>query len=94
MSEGNEGAAQAAAAGRAAATMYWTQAQLAEMEAYCKEYMAFLDAGKTERLSAREAVAAAEARPDLCPRRGMALKAGDKVYICNRGGQRDAGGHR
>ena len=27
-------------------------AELEQMEAYCKEYMAFLDAGKTERLCA------------------------------------------
>ena len=35
-------------------------AQLAEMEAYCADYKAFLTNGKTERLSVREAVAAAE----------------------------------
>ena len=29
-------------------------AELEQMEAYCKEYMAFLDAGKTERLCAAE----------------------------------------
>ena len=37
------------------------EAQLAEMEAYCADYKAFLNAGKTERLSARAAIAAAEA---------------------------------
>ena len=61
------------------------EAQLAEMEAYCADYKAFLNAGKTERLSARAAIAAAEAKGFVQYRRGMALKAGDKVYTCNRG---------
>ena len=54
-------------------------AQLAEMEAYCADYKAFLTNGKTERLSVREAVAAAEAKGFVPYRRGMELKAGDKV---------------
>lgn len=61
------------------------EAQLAEMEAYCTDYKAFLNAGKTERLSARAAIAAAEERGFVQYKRGMALKAGDKVYTCNRG---------
>ena len=60
------------------------EAQLAEMEAYCTDYKAFLNAGKTERLSARAAIAAAEAKGFVQYKRGMALKAGDKVYTCNR----------
>lgn len=59
--------------------------QLAEMEAYCADYKAFLNEGKTERLSARAAIAAAEAKGFVQYKRGMALKAGDKVYTCNRG---------
>ena len=35
-------------------------AELEQMEAYCKEYMTFLDAGKTERLCAAETVRLAE----------------------------------
>ena len=61
------------------------EAQLAEMEAYCADYKAFLNAGKTERLSARAAIAAAEESGFVQYKRGMALKAGDKVYTCNRG---------
>ena len=61
------------------------EAQMAEMEAYCADYKAFLNAGKTERLSARAAIAAAEAKGFVQYKRGMALKAGDKVYTCNRG---------
>ena len=61
------------------------EAQLAEMEAYCADYKVFLNEGKTERLSARAAIAAAEAKGFVQYKRGMALKAGDKVYTCNRG---------
>jgi aspartyl aminopeptidase len=61
------------------------EAQLREMEAYCADYKVFLNEGKTERLSARAAIAAAEAKGFVQYKRGMALKAGDKVYTCNRG---------
>ena len=53
-------------------------------ETYCEGYKQFLDAGKTERECAREAVAQAEKlgfRPFV---RGEKLKAGDKVYRVNR----------
>ena len=59
--------------------------ELAAMETYCAAYKAFLDAGKTERLCAAEAIRLAEAagyRPYI---RGTALSAGDKVYVSNRG---------
>ena len=55
------------------------EAQSREMEAYCTDYKAFLNEGKTERLSARAAIAAAEAKGFVQYKRGMALKAGDKV---------------
>ena len=60
------------------------EAQLRQMEDYCADYKAFLG-NKTERLSARAAIAAAEAHGFVEYRRGMALGAGDKVYTCNRG---------
>ena len=59
------------------------EAQLRQMEDYCADYKAFLG-NKTERLSARAAIAAAEAHGFVEYRRGMALEAGDKVYTCNR----------
>lgn len=62
-----------------------TPAQKEEMESYCKDYAAFMDAAKTEREAVTYTVAAAEKagfRP-LTP--GMTLKAGDKVYRNNRG---------
>jgi aspartyl aminopeptidase len=55
------------------------------MEAYCKAYMAFLDAGKTERLCAAEVVRLAEEKGYRPYVRGQAVKTGDKVYLCNRG---------
>ncbi len=57
----------------------------AAMESYCADYRAYLDAGKTERECAAETVRLAREagfRPYV---RGMALSAGDKVYVCNRG---------
>ncbi len=62
-----------------------TEAQKAEMEAYCKDYTAFMDAAKTEREAVTYAVAAAEKvgfKP-MVP--GMELKPGDRVYYNNRG---------
>lgn len=60
-------------------------AELERMEAYCSGYMSYLDAGKTERLCAAETVRLAEAAGYRPLVRGEALKAGDKVYVCNRG---------
>ena len=54
------------------------------MNAYCEGYKAFLDAGKTERLCALEAIRMAEGagyRPYV---RGMEVKSGDKLYVSNR----------
>ena len=58
---------------------------LEAMEDYCREYKAFLDAGKTERECVDRAVAMAEAAGFRAYQRGMALKPGDKVYRVNRG---------
>jgi aspartyl aminopeptidase len=60
-------------------------AELPAMEAYCRTYMTFLDAGKTERLCAAEAVRLAEEAGYRPYRRGMAVQSGDKLYLCNRG---------
>ena len=58
---------------------------LAAMEDYCRDYMAYLDAGKTERLCAAETVRLAEAKGYRPFVRGMTVKPGDKLYRCNRG---------
>ena len=55
------------------------------MEAYCADYKAFLDAGKTERLCAAEVIRLAQAAGYRPYERGQALAPGDKVYRCNRG---------
>ena len=60
-------------------------AELEQMESYCRDYMAFLNAGKTERLCAAETVRLAEQAGYKPLTRGQALRAGDKVYVCNRG---------
>ncbi len=55
------------------------------MEDYCRGYRAFLNAGKTERECVREGIRLAEEKGFRPYTRGMALRAGDKVYLNNRG---------
>ena len=55
------------------------------MNAYCEDYKAFLDHGKTERLCVDYCVELAEKRGFKPYKTGMKLKAGDKVYCNNRG---------
>ena len=56
-----------------------------EMEAYCKRYMAFMDACKTEREATAWAVAKAESLGYKPFQPGMAIQPGDKIYYNNRG---------
>ena len=63
-----------------------------EMEAYCKRYMAFLNAAKTEREAVRETVRQAEAAGFRPYTPGMEMTPGTKVYSVNQGHQ--PGGHR
>ena len=60
-------------------------AELPLMDAYCTGYMAYLDAGKTERLCAAESIRLAEEKGYRPYVRGMEVKSGDKLYVCNRG---------
>ena len=62
-----------------------TAEQREEMESYCKAYMAFMDAAKTEREATTWAVKAAEARGFVELKPGMDAKPGDKFYMNNRG---------
>ena len=55
------------------------------MEAYCKDYRAFLDNCKTERLCVDYTIGLAEARGYVEYKPGMALEPGTKVYVNNRG---------
>ena len=60
-------------------------AQRKEIDAYCKEYMAFMDACKTEREATAWAVAEAEKNGFKPFVPGMDVKPGDKIYYNNRG---------
>ena len=62
-----------------------TEAQKQEMDAYCRRYAAFMDAAKTEREATDWAVAEAEKQGFKPLTAGMDLKAGDRVYMNNRG---------
>ena len=62
-----------------------TAEQRAEMEDYCKRYMAFMDACKTEREATAWAVREAEKRGYKPFTPGMDAKPGDKIYYNNRG---------
>ena len=62
-----------------------TAEQKAEMEVYCKNYMAFMDACKTEREATTWTVEECEKRGFKALVPGMELKPGDKVYHNNRG---------
>ncbi len=59
--------------------------QKAELEAYNKHYMAFMDAAKTEREATAWAVAEAEKHGFKPFTPGMDAKPGDKIYYNNRG---------
>ncbi len=61
-----------------------TAQQRAEMEAYCKDYAAFMDACKTEREATTWAVEMAEKQGFQPLTSGMEVKAGDKIYYNNR----------
>ncbi len=55
------------------------------MNGYCEGYKDFLTVGKTERACVKEAIRQAEAHGFSEYKKGMSLKAGDKVYFNNRG---------
>lgn len=60
-------------------------AQRGEMEDYCKRYMAFMNACKTEREATAWAIREAEKRGYKPFTPGMNVKPGDKIYYNNRG---------
>ena len=59
--------------------------QRAEMNAYCRRYMDFMDAAKTELEATSWAVAEAEKYGFVPFVPGMEAKPGDKIYYNNRG---------
>ena len=61
-----------------------TAEQKVEMEDYCKRYMAFMDACKTEREATTWAIKEAEKYGFVPYQPGMEAKPGDKIYYNNR----------
>ena len=59
--------------------------QIAEADAFCEGYKTFLDNSKTEREACAYAISLLEAKGFHAWKRGDAVKAGDKIYACNRG---------
>ena len=62
-----------------------TAEERAEMESYCRDYMAFMDACKPEREATAWAIAEAEKRGYVPFVPGMEAKPGDKIYYNCRG---------
>ena len=62
-----------------------SEAQRAEMETYCKDYMAFMDACKTEREATEWAIKEAEKQGFKALTAGASVKPGEKYYLNNRG---------
>ena len=62
-----------------------TAEQRAEMESYCRGYMAFMDECKTEREATAWTEKAAIEHGFVALQPGMEVKPGDKVYMNNRG---------
>ena len=59
--------------------------KIAACDAFCEDYKVFLDRSKTEREAAAYAAELLEAKGFRLWKRGDAVKAGDKIYTCNRG---------
>ncbi len=55
------------------------------LEAYCREYMEFLNEARTEREAVHYAIAAAEKNGFRAFKPGQTLKPGDRLYYSNRG---------
>ena len=53
--------------------------------AYCEDYKRYLNASRTEREAVSQAIMLAESRGFVPYEQGMELKAGDRVYLSNRG---------
>ena len=67
------------------AALLLDDAKIAECDAFCEDYKVFLDRSKTEREAAAYAAELLEAKGFHLWKRGDAVKAGDKIYTCNRG---------
>jgi aspartyl aminopeptidase len=70
---------------RTDASAVMTPAEITAADEYCKHYIAFLNAAKTEREAAGVAAAMAEQEGFVPWTAGMKVKSGDKVYLSRRG---------
>ena len=66
------------------AALLLDETKIAEADAFCEGYKAFLDRGKTEREACAYAKELLEARGFKAWKRGDAVQSGDKIYMINR----------
>ena len=67
------------------ASAFMTAEEIKAAHDYCRPYVTFLNAAKTERETVREAVTMAEKEGFVPWKKGMKLKSGDKIYLNRRG---------
>jgi aspartyl aminopeptidase len=67
------------------ASVFLTREEIKAADEYCKAYISFLNAAKTEREAVSAAVALAEQEGFIPWKKGMNIKSGDKVYFNRRG---------
>jgi len=67
------------------ASVFLTREEIKAADEYCKGYISFLNAAKTEREAVSAAVALAEKEGFIPWKKGMNIKSGDKIYFSRRG---------
>jgi len=67
------------------ASVFLAQDEIKAADEYCRAYITFLNAAKTERETVSAAVALAEKEGFIPWKKGMNIKSGDKVYFSRRG---------
>jgi aspartyl aminopeptidase len=67
------------------ASVFMANNEIKAADEYCKAYISFLNAAKTERETVSAAVAIAEKEGFIPWKKGMKIKSGDKIYFNRRG---------
>jgi len=67
------------------ASVFLAQEEIKAADEYCKAYISFLNAAKTEREAVSAAVALARKEGFIPWKKGMKIKSGDKIYFSRRG---------
>jgi aspartyl aminopeptidase len=67
------------------ASVFMSHEEIKAADEYCKAYISFLNAAKTEREAVSAAVALAEKEGFISWKKSMKIKSGDKVYLNRRG---------